>query len=361
MKKLFLLLPIILLLLCFCTKQADIGEADAPSSSETELPTQTETATEPENETEAETEPDIPAVDYFIEHSDAAEAEADELIDKLRSKLQDPLYEDYTVTADSEGNVFVDLSVYYENLETGLSIYYRSDYSRPAASVVKAPLALGILEKAQSERKDGTPDGKYEEYGLSRPYTYRISDFVPGTGTIQFMDEGTEFTNLSLMKLMITKSDCIALSQITKYYHHDDLHDLIYRLGLEGMKESSANMSCRDGAKIVKEVYSFYQSSSVYGKMLFDWMAESDECIITHNALGSDAVIVHKYGFDREGMHDMALVLRDSPYALTIMTNYAAPSHDQYKYLYDLARTVDEINKYAKVLGDMGYDVINLE
>lgn len=360
---LIFILPIIMILLCFCAKQADVSVSEPPSSAETETETERESETEVETETESEpvTEPDIPAVDYFIEQNEDTEKRANELIEELRSMVSEPLYEDYTVHADDPNHVFVDLSIYYENLETGLSIYYRPDYSRPCASVTKAPLALGILERAQSERKSDAPDGKYEEYGLSETYIYLQDDYVWGTGTIQFMDEGTDFTNLSLLKLMITRSDCIALSRITKYYQYDDIRSLVYRLGLDGMRESSANMSCRDGGKIMKEVYAFYQSGAVYGKMLFDWMAKSDECIITHDTLGSNTVIVHKYGFDREGMHDMALVLRDSPYLLTIMTNYTAPSRDQYKYLYGLVKSVDEINKYAKILTDMGNEEIDLE
>lgn len=365
MKKLFLLLPMIVILLCFCAKQTDVSETDTAPSSRTESPTQLESEplaeTGDETETENETSPSAPTEGYFIESSENAKAEADKLIRDLRSKLWSPLYEDYTIKAGSKSHNFIDLSIYYENIETGLSIYYRSDYSRPAASVVKAPLALAILEKAQSERPEDAPSSRYDEYGLSHPYTYRASDFVPGTGTIQYMDEGTEFTNLSLMELMITRSDCIALNQITKYYHHDDLHNLVSRLELTGMKDTTANMSCRDGAKIMKEVLSFYQSGSEYGKMLFGWMSESDECIITHTAIGSETVIAHKYGFDMDGMHDMALVMRESPYVLTIMTNYISPSRNQYEYLYSIVRTVDEINKYARVLSDTGEDTINLK
>ena len=353
MKKLISIILIINILTLFgCSEKAKVPT----SKTETET-TAAETETESETEAESSVCASAPATVYGNEDLD----EARKLIRELRAKLWSPICDENT-TANTNQPVFkVNISLFYENLETGFSLSYRSDYSRGAASLIKTPLALSILECAESERENKTDDGIYSEYGLNHNYTYKLSDYVAGTGAIQYMPEGTSFTNYSLLSYMITDSDCIALSQIAKYYGFDELHSLADRIDLDGMYRTTAEMSCRDGGKVIKELYSFYKSGAVYGQKLFDLMANSEEKIISHAALGDDVVIARKYGHDNDGLHDMALVMRDSPYSLTIMTNYNLVSNNEYEYLYDIVRTVDKINEYAAAMSEAGNTEINLK
>ena len=53
----------------------------------------------------------------------------------------------------------------------------------------------------------------------------------------------------------------------------------------------------------------------------------------------------HKYGWDEDSYHDMAIVYDEHPYILVIMSDLDAGGTEENKYIRDIARSIHSIHK----------------
>ena len=96
-----------------------------------------------------------------------------------------------TLLAGYEG-----VSVFYQDVGSGAVYEYRSLEKYPAASVVKAPYCLYVLDLASQGRAD-----------LNQTFTYTEQWMRKGTGKIQNMPFGTVLTLRELVRYAIEESD----------------------------------------------------------------------------------------------------------------------------------------------------------
>ena len=88
------------------------------------------------------------------------------------------------------------------------------------------------------------------------------------------------------------------------------------------MARRSDIVSARSMAKYLAEIYHYFESGSEYALWMKRLMTESKlgQLIAAHYPEG---MVAHKYGWDADAFHDMAIVFDEHPYLIVVMTDYA--------------------------------------
>ena len=111
---------------------------------------------------------------------------------------------------------------YYKNLITGFEYGVRADESFGAASVIKLPLFLHVLERASVGR-----------FCMSDKLTITEEDKVPICGALTLFTDEVEVDIRTLCRLMISISDNTATNRLIKYCTIDEIGQGFRNMGLE--------------------------------------------------------------------------------------------------------------------------------
>ena len=220
------------------------------------------------------------------------------------------------------------VSIYYENLETGLSLTYRANEIYHSASVVKAP---------------------YVKYILSLP-DIDLEEEITSSTSVHGYRTGTKFTVRELIYYTIVFSD------------NNSYHELVYRFGADGFNQMSGllgasckisesyhfcNMTVSESAVFFKDIYEAEITNENMG-VLTENMKNCDYNRQIGMALGDLYPVAHKYGANpiskRIAFHSSAIVYAPSPYILCIFTDLY-PKESSTPIFRDIATAIDEINK----------------
>lgn len=90
-----------------------------------------------------------------------------------------------------------------KNLDTGKTVAWQADQSFPAASTIKVPIMVEAYRRLEAE-----------ELSFDRRIVLRPEDQVGGSGILQDLQPGAEFTLRDLITLMITVSDNTATNLV---------------------------------------------------------------------------------------------------------------------------------------------------
>ncbi len=341
--------------------EPDTVTVDEPEESETEAPEteppETEPAdsepeeTEPEETEAEETEPEeihIPELSVRTETiRQTAEFEGLETLLRWSAPLRwiaDPssYVQQAPETADGEDaagpaqedrfiQVPAKVSYLYYNLITGEEIGFRADEVRYAASLVKVPFIYSLLREIEAFEADpanrdefGTLiyEGENRKYDLSEEWTYDpLTMEVEGSGKIFEEEEPPTLTWEELIQYAILYSDNVAVDQLRQRFGYASYNSLLWRLGVQGIATGDMNLSPHDCMLILREVYDWFEGGSKYALMMKDCMIHSKypEMIQCHYPT---TTVCHKYGWDIDAYHDMAIVYDEVPYLIVIMTDY---------------------------------------
>ena len=101
----------------------------------------------------------------------------------------------------------------------------------------------------------------------------------------------------------------------------DLVSDMLGELGIEGTKTGFMNLSAKDCGIFLEAMYEYFSSESFFAEHMRDTMAASKtvNLIASHYPYGT---VPHKYGWDLNAFHDMAIILDEDPYIIVIMTDY---------------------------------------
>ena len=296
------------------------------------------------------------------------------------------------------------ISLYYEDLLSGHKFSWNADTSWHTASLIKLPFTLSVLEAA-SDYAEAHPEeyaammAAYEEYkaglgqeiteaelppaddiaaedaetqpetqegdgaaepeipviplyqGTDYPYDFNrefayfaSQSWQAGSGKIQNAADGTVYTMAELFQYLLLYSDNVAYYQLKEAYDTVLQRDLVSRLGLDAMSKSLAQISARDGGKILRETYEFLSSNRTYSEFMYDAMINSGHRVMICSAV-SPTTVAHKYGWDRGTYHDMGIVYDEHPYTLTVLTNMDSGSGSINNYIQQVIKAVEAIHK----------------
>ena len=355
------------------------NEPEAETYFETEIETdiETEAVIDPWTEpvTDPNTEPEEPEPDN--------RSSEEKLYDLLNSEAPlkwarvNKIDESGAVYASDEFvKVYPELSFAYYDIDSGEEITYNSAEIRYSASLIKAPYIYAVLREIEEFEKnkhdfdkDGNPlydengeplfegnhpnydeDGKIiylegeEKYDLSEKWIYDSETMLTeGSGEIMEMDDGLELTWYELFDYALLYSDNIAFAQLRDRFGYSSFYKMINEIGIRGVETDFMNLSADDCVLFLREFYDYFETGSEYALHMKDCMTKSKhlEMICANYPSGMAA---HKYGWDIDAFHDMAIVFDEHPYIIVIMTDYDDGGEEPTDFIGDVTGLVKEIH-----------------
>lgn len=276
-----------------------------------------------------------------------------------------------------EETLLSQVSFYYRDLGTGYTLSYESDHIMYAASLVKAPYIYSMLQTIADFEYDkrhfdaegnplydaeGNPlfEGPHpnldeegnilylegeEKYNLSRIWTFDKEKMtVDGSGVIKKMDDGIQMTYLELVRHALQYSDNVAFAEIRKVFGYTEFYAMARTLGVRGTAKGYMQLSAEDCGKFMEAIYTFTEENETYGPFMKQALLDSSHTVMIPYAL-SPIPCAHKYGWDEDSYHDMAIVYDEHPYILVIMSDLDAGGTEENKYIRDIARSIHSIHK----------------
>jgi hypothetical protein len=204
------------------------------------------------------------------------------------------------------GNV----SVYYENMNTGFVYAHNANRVFFGASLSKASFALYLYQRAERG-----------EICLDEVLTYTHADFNTGAGLIvQRYRVGTTFTVRELIRLNLSHSDNIATLMLRRHFGIEGYRRFVASLGANPRHVHGnifdSNLTARDAGILAREIYRFIEEGSVYGGYLQAAMLNNQFPFTT-----SAYPKASKTGFTPySSWHCMSVVYASSPYVLVILS-----------------------------------------
>lgn len=276
---------------------------------------------------------------------------------------------------NQEGIIYPRISFYYEDINNGWSLGVSPDETYDAASVIKAPYILSVLEtiardeqsyrdKMKAENKpiekiDKDGDGVAESddikfsdpsYDISEEIVYdKATMYKSGSGKIQSMDDGTTFTIKDFFEYTLLYSDNVAYQQLRKRYGYSTMTALASKLGTRTLLLGGNSMSARDAGTLFKEIYRFVQNdeefdNASYGNLMKNAMLQGNHTVIIPSGV-SPSRAMHKYGWDTNAYHDAAVVLDENPYVLAVFSDLDVGGDDVNAFLRGIVKRVNTIHK----------------
>ena len=218
------------------------------------------------------------------------------------------------------------LAYYYYDIDSGTEVMYNGEDVIYAASLIKVPVIYSVIRELE---KDETPDGEEEDEkekdAVSRLdekwYYDPLTMYMEGSGSIAYMPCGTELTVRELFEYALLVSDNVAFEQIIRMFGTDAYHEMLDRLGIEYGYRDFMDLSPRELGLILYDLYGYFEEGSPYAMWMKKVMEDSlYRFIIPQHYPGVD--VPHKYGWDTDAFHQMAIVFDTHPFVLVIMTDY---------------------------------------
>lgn len=270
---------------------------------------------------------------------------------------------------EQENIILPKISIYYEDLATGYHFGYNEDEVYNSASVIKAPYVCSVLKtisadekryldsldaKGESpERVDNDGDGIAEttviqysnsNYDLSETIVYnKATMFKSGSGKIQEMDDGTEFSYLDFVKYALEYSDNIAYQQLRSRFGFNTMYSMAQKVGANSVVKNGNNMTARDAGKLFKEIWNFVESDEKYGSILRSSMQKANHTVIIPLGV-SPTKALHKYGWDTDSYHDAAIVMNEKPYVLAVFSDLDIGGDDVNEYLREIVKKINQLH-----------------
>lgn len=229
-----------------------------------------------------------------------------------------------------------DVSLAYTDFETGFTLMINPDKHYFSASVMKAPYMLYIYRLALEGKAD-----------TEQKLVYTENFFREGTGVLKEMEFGTEFTVEELIGYALEESDNAAFAMLRALYPEDGYTEFMKSLGIEHEEDSRAfnqpQICCESSLILTRAIYDFLMEGNEYSEIFKYQMTHSRNAMILG---GEGSEVVRKYGWYEGYFHDMAVVLGEKDYGLTIMTNFdGLPTNTrEYRFFWDLSGLIAEFS-----------------
>ena len=211
------------------------------------------------------------------------------------------------------------LTAYLDNLEGSVSVCcvrlsdgytyeYDADCEYYAASLLKAPYALWLAERADSGEIDLSTD-------------------------LSSQDGATPQTASEAMYAMISQSDNNATAALYHLWPADEesgFGSFLQSLGVDRPDNALSDetniqgvFSSRDAVNILLAMEDYFESDAPHAAALKQAFLDAD-----HPMLESEYDMAKKYGSWEYALHDMAIVYADEPYCIAVLTSWGSADPD---------------------------------
>ena len=207
-------------------------------------------------------------------------------------------------------NVGGQYAVYLKDLKSGLEIASGQDAVMEAASDIKVPLALYLLNQVEA--------GKIN---LADMVTLQDSDFMSGTGTLDgTANSGDKYSVHDLLSLMITISDNTAWQALQRVLTPEATDAYVASIGAPDCHQVDDNCTAHELGILFDGIYHEKLLKPAENRLLLDLLSNTifNERIPYY--LGS-TVVAHKTGADGGVMNDAGIVyLGNTPFVISVFT-----------------------------------------
>ncbi len=280
-----------------------------------------------ERESETEPAPEPEPVTYTPAYVPSGEVSEDELMRLLQYGVPLKWYK------NADGSLYRAPSQFtaygYYDITSGEAMLYNSDAVYYSASLIKAPyiysVLLEITEFERTAERDENGDIIYgegeERYDLDELWTFDPETMMAeGSGELQSMPAGTQMTWRELFSYVLLWSDNVAWEQIMERFGFGTFYRLVGELGIQGTASDFMDLSVNDCIAFLREMYKFFETGEPLAEFMKENMMKSKHDVMICAAFPEDTV-PHKYGWDKDSYHDMAIIYDEHPYILVIMTD----------------------------------------
>lgn len=294
----------------------------------------------------------------------------------IRTIVTEEINEETGETVETVTEQPAKIAFYYHDITTGYTLTYNSDELMYSASLIKVPYVYAML-RAVTEFEyqklhyaaDGTPlydeegnplfEGAHpnldengqilyaegeEKYDLSRVWTFdKDTMTVEGSGIICECESGFQLTYLELAEYALKYSDNIAFAQLRKMFGYTEYYATARSLGVRGSSHGFMQLSADDCGIFLEAIYTFIEENEKYGSVMRDAMVGSKyPYMIANNVLPAECA--HKYGWDEDSYHDMAIVYDEHPYILVLLTDLDTGGSEVNSYIAGIVRAIRSIH-----------------
>ncbi len=226
-------------------------------------------------------------------------------------------------------------AVVYQDLKSGYTYTYNADTAFFAASIVKAPYCMYLLDLASQ--------GKCN---LNDTIAYTADIRADGTGKVKDSPYGTTFTVQQLIEYAIRYSDNAALRMLRSKYPADGFRDYAKNIGIQNVAALSnitgANINARDSAVFMQAIYTFIETNQTYGPLLRQYMTTTRNPMFT-----SSYDLIRKYGWSDKSFHDTAIIDAPNPYILVFLTDHEDGTKEDFAMFRTLSKKVEAYSGQA--------------
>jgi len=202
------------------------------------------------------------------------------------------------------------VSVFYKNMETGFTFTYNPDRIFFGASTNKIYSALYIYTLAERGL-----------ISMDTVHTYTAANHRGGSGRIQHMPFGTQFTTQELLNHSIRYSCNVAYRMLALRYTSPGFTfwDFVDEVGANRariLSLTAKNIDAIDAGIWMTAVFNYLESDGQFAHILREDLVYAFGTILSDNY---DVAL--KYGWMDTHFHDMAIVYAPSPYVLIILSD----------------------------------------
>ncbi|MFZ2539763.1 MAG: serine hydrolase [Oscillospiraceae bacterium] len=226
------------------------------------------------------------------------------------------------------------VSIYFEDIESGYVYTSNDDYKYFIASLIKAPYCMYLYTL--------TEQGKCN---LDEIYTIEFKDIQQGTGKIKDKKQEEFPLTMSVRELIsyaIRYSDNTSMEALRKHYNHIGYQSYAKSLGLNYPEDVSyivnGKITAKDAGVYIKAIYNYIETGK-YGNELKEDMSHT-----TNPMIRSKHPVVRKYGWAKLSFHDMAIVCAPHPYLLTILSDKGLGKKEDHQLFAEISKLIESFH-----------------
>ncbi|PLT31757.1 serine hydrolase [Peribacillus deserti] len=217
----------------------------------------------------------------------------------------------------------------YTNLVSGDKVVMSSSKTSRAASTIKLPLALYVIELADKKKLN-----------LSEKLTYKSYHYNGGSGVIQYSKTGTRYTIKDLLQKAMVHSDNIAFVMLREKVGKQNFINYMKSIGGKYAYPKGENITSADDLAIyTTRLYKLAETSSLAGEVV-EWLKKTDYNTTIPKGIPK-VPVAHKVGMipNLNIYNDTGVVYHSVPYTLSIMTKQFSYEKSQ-KVIADISAIV---------------------
>jgi len=207
-------------------------------------------------------------------------------------------------------NVGGEYGIYLKDLKSGLELGSRQDEVMEAASDIKVPLALYLLNQVETSK-----------INLTDKVTLQDSDFMSGTGSLDgTANSGDQYSVQDLLTLMITISDNTAWQALMRVLTPEATDAYVASIGAPNCHQVDDNCTAHELGILFEGIYRGSLLKPAQNQLLLDLLSNTifNERI-PYYLVGTH--VAHKTGADGGVMNDAGIVyLAGNPFIISMFT-----------------------------------------